>query len=176
MNATQTQNVVRRFRTIGNHHVLHRPSNTLSRWLESSLRIGSLPSTGVITRRRLPWFHEGNDTCDFQQGLPALRRRASNRSATRQTTGDILGTADSCGIRAAVSPNRSVRHLPAGQSLYPAKYRCRHCRYPDQNVITLEHQRFSAPDDPYHRGNVQPNPEPTSEDKLVSSSVRRVMV
>ncbi len=121
---------------------------------------GSLPSTGVITRRRFAFgfFTEGNDTFQ-QQGLPALSDDALRTDPQRaaNTPGDILGTASSCGGHAPVT--RTICTPSSAQSLYPAGSTAQAYRYPgDQNVVP-EHQRFSAPDADLYAGTTA-DPEP----------------
>ncbi len=149
MNATQTQNVAA-LPTIGNHITTfpHVPLEHVELMpFRNHPSYGSLPSTGVITRRRLPLaFTEGNDTCDFQQDCRFGRRASRTGRQRAQTTGDILGTSpDSCGIRARVSPELICFIFQLYNRFTRRKY-CAGISVPGhQKRHYPEHQRFSAP-------------------------------
>lgn len=99
MNATQTQNVVRRFRTIGNHittfytfpfeHVELTPFRN-----HLFVRIATINRRDHQTTFAFGFFTEGNDTCDFSKDCWLFRTtRFEQIRNARQTTGNILGTA-----------------------------------------------------------------------------------
>src|SRR5690606_25359506 len=99
MHTTQTQDVVRRFRTVGNHvttfyaftfeHVELTPfRNHLFVWLATVYR-GDNQTTFPFGL-----FTEGNNTADFSQDCRLFRTTGFEQVRNaRQTTGDILGTA-----------------------------------------------------------------------------------
>ncbi len=95
--------------------------------------------------------------------LPALSDDVAEQvSNARQTTGDIAGCRRiPCGTRARVSPERSVRHLPAENNRFTRReVLSRHIGAWDQNVVA-EHQQFSVPDAGlYHPQYALQNPEP----------------
>ncbi len=149
MNATQTQNVVRRFRTIGNHittfytftfeHVELTPFRN-----HLFVRVTTINRRNHQTTFAFGFFTEGNDTCDFSKDCRLFRTtRFEQVRNARQTTGDILGTA---GFLRNTRQGVTRTDLYAIFQLYNRFTRQevlrRHIGTRDQNVITLSINDF----------------------------------